>query len=101
MVVDTIGPFHRDLHRQLPYAPIPTCCMSWSVSKLTGGGETMEVLVTVEDPGTFTVPWSGIQRFRARAGGADRGGHLRPRTTHQPPSTLRSRRYRRRDKPDF
>jgi len=24
----------------------------------------LEVLVTVEDPGAFTTPWSAIQRFR-------------------------------------
>jgi hypothetical protein len=36
--------------------------------KLTGG-DRMEVLITVEDPGAFTTPWSAIQRFRrVRAG---------------------------------
>ncbi len=32
--------------------------------KLTGGGEMLEVLITVDDPGAFTMPWSAIQRFR-------------------------------------
>ena len=27
-------------------------------------GDQMEVLITVDDPGAFTVPWSAIQRFR-------------------------------------
>jgi hypothetical protein len=31
--------------------------------KLTGGDQ-MEVLITVDDPGAFTMPWSAIQRFR-------------------------------------
>jgi len=31
--------------------------------KLTGG-DLMEVLITVDDPGAFTTPWSAIQRFR-------------------------------------
>jgi hypothetical protein len=29
-----------------------------------GGGDQMEVLITVDDPGAFTMPWSAIQRFR-------------------------------------
>jgi hypothetical protein len=28
------------------------------------GDKTLEVLVTVDDPGAFTMPWSGMQRFR-------------------------------------
>ena len=32
--------------------------------KLTDGGKGIEVFITVEDPGTFTTPWSAIQRFR-------------------------------------
>jgi hypothetical protein len=31
--------------------------------KLTGG-DKLEVLITVDDPGAFTMPWSAIQRFR-------------------------------------
>ena len=31
--------------------------------KLTAGDQ-MEVLITVDDPGAFTMPWSAIQRFR-------------------------------------
>jgi hypothetical protein len=33
--------------------------------KLTGGGKALEVLVTVDDPGTFTTQWSAVQRFRS------------------------------------
>jgi hypothetical protein len=37
--------------------------------KLTGGGAMLEVLVMVDDPGAFTMPWSALQRFRrVRAG---------------------------------
>jgi len=32
--------------------------------KLLNGGKAMEVLITVEDPGAFTTPWSAMQRFR-------------------------------------
>ena len=32
--------------------------------KLTGGGAMLEVLITVDDPGAFTMPWSAMQRFR-------------------------------------
>jgi hypothetical protein len=32
--------------------------------KLIDNGKMMEVLISVEDPGAFTTPWSAIQRFR-------------------------------------
>ena len=32
--------------------------------KLSGDGKGIEVLITVEDPGAFTTPWSAIYRFR-------------------------------------
>jgi hypothetical protein len=32
--------------------------------RLTDNGSGLEATVHVEDPGAFTVPWSGIQRFR-------------------------------------
>jgi hypothetical protein len=32
--------------------------------KMTGGGAMLEVLVAVDDPGAFTMPWSAMQRFR-------------------------------------
>jgi hypothetical protein len=32
--------------------------------KLTGGGEMLEALITVDDPGAFTMPWSAVQRFK-------------------------------------
>jgi hypothetical protein len=37
--------------------------------KLIEGGKTLEVLVTVDDPGAFTTPWSAIQRFNRRQAG--------------------------------
>jgi hypothetical protein len=32
--------------------------------KLVDGGKAIEVLITVDDPGAFTTPWSALQRFR-------------------------------------
>ena len=32
--------------------------------KILDQGRTLEVLITVEDQGAFTTPWSAIQRFR-------------------------------------
>jgi hypothetical protein len=32
--------------------------------RLIEGGKTLEVSVTVDDPGAFTTPWSAIQRYR-------------------------------------
>ena len=32
--------------------------------KLLNDGKAMEVLITVEDQGAFTTPWSAMQRFR-------------------------------------
>ena len=32
--------------------------------KLSGDGKMIEVLITVEDPGAFTTPWSAVYRFR-------------------------------------
>ena len=32
--------------------------------KLTNAGKALEVNLTVEDPGAFTMPWSAIQRYR-------------------------------------
>jgi len=32
--------------------------------KLIDGGKMMEVMISVEDPGAFTTPWSAMQRFR-------------------------------------
>jgi hypothetical protein len=31
--------------------------------RLEPGGEMMEVMITVEDPGAFTTPWSAVQRL--------------------------------------
>jgi hypothetical protein len=32
--------------------------------KLVDAGKAIEVLITVDDPGAFTTPWSALQRFR-------------------------------------
>jgi hypothetical protein len=38
--------------------------------KLTGNAAMLEVLVAVDDPGAFTMPWSAMQRFRRVHAGA-------------------------------
>ena len=32
--------------------------------KMIEGGKTLQVTFTVTDPGAFTTPWTGVQRFR-------------------------------------
>jgi hypothetical protein len=32
--------------------------------KLLDSGNTLEILVTVDDPGAFTTPWSALQRYK-------------------------------------
>jgi hypothetical protein len=32
--------------------------------KLADGGKLMDILITVDDPGAFTTPWSAVHRFR-------------------------------------
>jgi hypothetical protein len=49
--------------------------------RLTQGGQELEANVHIEDPGAFTMPWNGIQRFRqyeaaVRRVGADRIAQL-------------------------
>ncbi len=39
--------------------------------RLLPDGEGFEVQFTVEDPGAFTMPWSGLARFRSRQGDWD------------------------------
>jgi hypothetical protein len=40
--------------------------------RMTGGGQTLEVAIHVEDEGAFTMPWDAIQRFkRVEPGVAD------------------------------
>jgi hypothetical protein len=36
--------------------------------KMLDGGKTLEVKITVEDPGAFTTPWSARQRWKRREG---------------------------------
>ena len=35
---------------------------------MTNGGNTLQVDVTVDDPGAFNMPWSAVQRWRLRLG---------------------------------
>jgi len=32
--------------------------------KIAADAKTVDVTVTVEDPGAFTAPWTGVQRWR-------------------------------------
>ena len=68
LVVDTIGFNDRrflDDHYDLPHT---TQLHVIERFKLVGGGNTLQVSFTVEDPGAFNAPWSGIVRYQhARA----------------------------------
>jgi hypothetical protein len=67
LVVDTIGLNGRvpiDNYRT-PHTPKMHVVERFH---LTDGGRTLEADVTVEDPGTFTVAWSGKQRWRRQQG---------------------------------
>jgi hypothetical protein len=32
--------------------------------KLIEGGKTLQATITVDDPGTFNMPWTAVQRWR-------------------------------------
>ena len=32
--------------------------------KMIDGGKTLQATVTVDDPGTFNMPWTGVQRWK-------------------------------------
>jgi hypothetical protein len=63
LVVDTVG-FNGKIF--LDQYETPTTPELHVVERfhLVDGGQTLEVNVHVEDPGTFTMPWNAIQRFR-------------------------------------
>jgi hypothetical protein len=45
--------------------------------RLLDAGQTLELEVTIEDPGAFTTPWKGIQRYSRTEGIARRGADLK------------------------
>lgn len=63
LVVDTIGLNDRTFvdNYRTPHTSKIHVVERFS---LIEGGKILQVLVTVEDPGAFTVPWSAIQRYR-------------------------------------
>ena len=63
LVVDTIGMNNRTFVDNFR-TPHSTQLHVVERFKMVGGGDTLEVNITVEDPGAFTTPWSATQRFR-------------------------------------
>ena len=63
LVVDTIGLNDRtyvDNYR----TPHTTALHVVERFRLTDGGQGLEVIARVEDPGAFTMPWTAVQRYR-------------------------------------
>src|SRR5205807_3345393 len=63
LVVDTIGMNDRTVVDgfDTPHTAQLHVVERW---RLTEGGQILEANVHVEDPGTFTMPWNAIQRYR-------------------------------------
>ena len=63
LVVDTIGLNDKTYidHFRTPHT---TQLHVVERFRMIDAGRTLEVTIRVEDPGTFTAPWSGIQRYR-------------------------------------
>ena len=62
LVIDTIGlneRFFVDNYRVLHTSQLHVA----ERYRLTGGGQTLDVAFTVEDPGTFPTRWSALQRY--------------------------------------
>jgi hypothetical protein len=66
--------------------------------KMTEGGKTLEVLITVDDPGAFNMPWSAVQVYRLRYRGdwdddicaENNGSHFNYAMTAMPQPTSRT-----------
>ncbi len=65
LVVDTIGMNDRSFVDNY-LTPHSTQLHVVERFRLTEGGKTLEVLVTVDDPGAFNMPWSAVQVYRLR-----------------------------------
>jgi hypothetical protein len=63
LVIDTIGQNDKTYvdNYRTPHTDKLHVVERW---KLTNGGQNMEVRVTVDDPGAFYKPWSGMRRYR-------------------------------------
>ena len=63
LVVDTIGQHDRSTvdNYGTPHTDKIHVVERW---KLIDGGNILQVTVTVDDPGAFTMPWSAVQRYR-------------------------------------
>jgi hypothetical protein len=73
LVVDTIGLNDKSL---LDVFNTPHTSKEHAIERIrtvqdANGGKTLEVLFTVEDPGAFTMPWSGLATYH-RIDGPDR-----------------------------
>jgi hypothetical protein len=63
LVVDTIGlndKTYVDNYR----TPHTTALHAVERFRLTDGGQGLEVIARVDDPGAFTMPWTAVQRYR-------------------------------------
>mgnify|MGYP003349819009 FL=1 len=63
MVVDTIGQNNKSLI-DLYGTPHTELIHVVERFKLIEGGNTLQVLIEVDDPGAFTMPWKAMQRFK-------------------------------------
>jgi len=63
LVIDTVGFNDKTFvdNYRTPHTEHLHVVERW---KLTDGGKTLEVNISVEDPDTFNEPWSAIQRYR-------------------------------------
>ena len=63
LVVDTIGLNDKTFvdNYRTPHTDKIHVVERW---KLLDGGKTLQASVTVEDPGAFNMPWTGVQRWR-------------------------------------
>ncbi len=63
LIVDTIGLSDKTFidHFRTPHT---TALHVIERLRMIDDGKTLEVVIRVEDPGTFTSPWSAIQRYR-------------------------------------
>lgn len=63
LVVDTIGQHDRSTidNYGTPHTSQIHVVERW---KLAEGGTILQVAVTVDDPGAFTMPWSAVQRYK-------------------------------------
>jgi hypothetical protein len=69
LVVDTIG-LSDDTYIDNYRTPHTTQLHVIERFQVTGGGDTLQVTVRVEDPGAFNMPWSARQTYRRTRAGA-------------------------------